>query len=399
MRPAVLVALLVFASLCRGGELRDAIRSGNAAHVEELLRTTQRYRTEVLHFDALGATPLHDAAWQGNPDTVRILLQYGAMLNARHLGSGAGGGSTPLDYAVLRGHAEVVELLLQRHAAINDALLLAAARTNPGIVRNLLEAGAPVNHRDRAGLSALDEAARHGTAEVAEQLLARGASPAVALQKAAESGNTPVVEVLLRHGLNPETALDSAIRNQRSDTLRALLRHLPQPSATEAALLDRCVLRGETELVRILADHGVDVTAQTATGSTPLHDAALKGYPEIAEILLEHGAAIEARDRFGATPLHNAALSGRTETAALLLRHGADVNARETESGSTALYGAASLGHAALVELLLEHGADPRLRNSAGRDPAGAATQNGFPGVADSISRHAPQKTAQKIGN
>ena len=61
----------------------------------------------------------------------------------------------------------------------------------------------------------------------------------------------------------------------------------------------------------------------------------------MAKRLLEHGADIDARDAKGSTPLHVAAFVGRRDIAALLLQAGADRlmrdNAYRPASGTSRL--------------------------------------------------------------
>src|SRR5579871_5025453 len=73
--------------------LHRAARAGHIAEVESLVSSG----ISVDAQDHLGATPLHDAAWAGETDTVKCLIRLGANVNAHHVE----GGSTPLHYAVL----------------------------------------------------------------------------------------------------------------------------------------------------------------------------------------------------------------------------------------------------------------------------------------------------------
>jgi hypothetical protein len=77
--------------------------------------------TSILH----GLTPLHTACSGGSEAVVRLLLSYGADVNATRTkipkGSGMGlitgtEGSTPLHFAAANGHLEVVRLLLEKGA-------------------------------------------------------------------------------------------------------------------------------------------------------------------------------------------------------------------------------------------------------------------------------------------
>ena len=60
----------------------------------------------------------------------------------------------------------------------------------------------------------------------------------------------------------------------------------------------------KADIVKLLIDHGADVTAQDETQSTPLHLAAYHRSTQTVWLLIEHGADVAARDRSNKTPLH-----------------------------------------------------------------------------------------------
>ncbi len=73
----------------------------------------------------------------------------------------------------------------------------------------------------------------------------------------------------------------------------AVLRHhlIPKPGGEVPSQLKK---------IKILLQHGADLSARNMFGRTPLHFAA----GEYTKILLEAGAKVNARDDFGRTPLH-----------------------------------------------------------------------------------------------
>ena len=81
--------------------------------------------------------------------------------------------------------------------------------------------------------------------------------------------------------------------------------------------------------VKLLVDHGADVTALDITHSTPLHVASSSGDLEMVRILVEGGADVNAQNETHLTPLHIASLDGSAETVLLLIEHGADVTAQD----------------------------------------------------------------------
>ncbi len=60
------------------------------------------------------ATPLHDAAWNGDVQLVELLLANRADVDARDVR-----GYTPLHLAILEGHSEVAKVLIANGADVN----------------------------------------------------------------------------------------------------------------------------------------------------------------------------------------------------------------------------------------------------------------------------------------
>lgn len=134
----------------------------------------------VSRKDSEGFTPLHVAASSGQVETVKLLLESGADLNARGLR-----GETPLLLAAGAGQAQVVEALLVAGADSNIAtkegrtpLHRAAMEGNLEAVKALLKAGADSKAQDGQGRTALDLAERYkkgndATLVISELLKAR----------------------------------------------------------------------------------------------------------------------------------------------------------------------------------------------------------------------------------
>lgn len=134
----------------------DAAAVGRTRGLEELVGAEPEL---VGSFAADGFTPLHLAAFFGQDDAARLLLEHGADAN-----------------------------VVARNESLRVAPLhSAAAGGHAAIVRRLLEAGADPNARQPGGFTPLHSAAQNGDRESAEALLARGAEPAAAT----DEGKTP----------------------------------------------------------------------------------------------------------------------------------------------------------------------------------------------------------------
>ena len=96
----------------------------------------------------MGATPVADAAMQGDGETVRALLKQGVDVNAAQ-----GDGMTALHWAGVKADAEMAEMLLYAGANVKAAtrlggftpLFLAAKTGDAAVVETLVKASADVN--------------------------------------------------------------------------------------------------------------------------------------------------------------------------------------------------------------------------------------------------------------
>jgi uncharacterized protein len=174
--PAVVVAQyygrpeLAELLLGRGAEtdIFAASALGLRARVGELLDSD---RTLIDGYSPDGWTPLHLAAFFGQLETARMLLDRGAKVQALSINAMR---NTPLHAAVARSHAEVAELLIASGAQVRarqhggwTPLHAAAQNGNVTLVRSLLAHGAEAFAQADNNQTPLDMALTKGHSEVA----------------------------------------------------------------------------------------------------------------------------------------------------------------------------------------------------------------------------------------
>ncbi|XP_065906757.1 ankyrin repeat domain-containing protein 49-like [Dysidea avara] len=92
--------------------LRGAVEKGSIDDIKELLSSGVDVNADLLPPGNI--TPLHYAAWNNQPDVIRVLHEYGADINCQNVGNW-----TPLHFAANRNHPDVIRMLHECGADIN----------------------------------------------------------------------------------------------------------------------------------------------------------------------------------------------------------------------------------------------------------------------------------------
>jgi uncharacterized protein len=197
-------------------------------------------------------------------------------------------------------------------SASGDALIAATRRGDVAQVRQLLEGGAPVDHRDARGRTALLITTEGDNVPLARLLIASGAD-VNAKDDIADSpyllagarGRLGVLQLTLAHGADLKsvnrfggTALIPAAHYGHVDAVRMLLAAGVDPDHVNrlgwTALLEAIILGDggprHTEIVRLLIAGRASVNLPDAQGVSPLAHARARDQAAIASLLVAAGA-------------------------------------------------------------------------------------------------------------
>lgn len=134
----------------------DVFESAAIGDVDRLRAVLEEDSSLASAWSDDGFTPLHYASFFGNPEAARLLIERGAELEARSTNQEFALNAAPLHSAVAARQRETIEVLL--------------------------DAGADVNAVQHQGYTPLLEAAQSGQSELVELLLEWGADPDARLE-------------------------------------------------------------------------------------------------------------------------------------------------------------------------------------------------------------------------
>ncbi len=358
-----------------------AVEGGNPAVVARLVKAG----ADVNAGTTGGETPLMTASRTGKVDVVKVLLENGAKVNAAE----STRGQTALMWAAAEGHADVVQVLIQKGADINlvsrgpnvpkeitegasiykrvaqrvdpfKAVQFAVRAGHTEAVKALVEAGANLNEETINGLSLLTLALANAAFDTASYLIDKGAdvnhdtpgwTPLIQLVRIRnlnigqfphplQKGSTTSIEVaqkLLKAGAK----VDALTEKGFNDGWRGFF----GPKATPFLLAAK---GGDTEMMRLLADHGADVFHKNASGSNAVMVA--------AGVDMFNPNEDSGTDAEGLAALKLALELGKGTF---------DVN-ELNKTGEAALHGAMHRNSTEIIRVLVDAGAKLDLKNKRG---------------------------------
>ena len=351
-----------------------------------------------------GLTGLSSAGRNRDISMVKYLISRDADLNCTVVGDEM----TPLMDASWYGDVESVESLLSAGCNIHavdslkdNALHHASGQGHTEIARKLVQAGIPVNSRGNTDYTALLFTINPNHTATASTLLSLGADPQLmsgtgfgTLHYATETGTPEMVQVLLENGANPEmldkherTPILAAAHGGREENFRLMLKagaSLTTLSNVGWNVLHYAAYGGNVNIVKLIHEvHKNPFLGSTRSkqGFTPLLVACDEGHADVLQELIAHGDDVNASSNDGENGLLRVCGASKShpshlEIARILLSHGQDPNSKRP-AGHTCLMLAAEGGLHSLVQLLLSNGASPGIVTDKSWDATFGAAYGG----------------------
>jgi ankyrin repeat protein len=305
---------------------------------------------DINSTNALKRTPVHQAVFGNQIGLIELLISKGADLTLKDVSN-----MTPLDFASHKGplthipdsipDPKIAEILLKngaKYGSIHTATTYGEVRD----VEGFLEDDVDVNSKDRIGHTPIILASIRGHVGIAQLLINNkaaigkvGGHPGGSLHYAAAYGHLDVAQLLLKSGADINA----------------------QDAGKMTPFHEAVMWYKSLDLVKFLFSAGANLNLENMDGYTPLDSALIRlnPYPELINYLIVNGAKhstihtastygsiqsvvdflnsgtdVNAKNRYDRTPLHEAALMGRIQLLSVLITRKANVNALDMNGKS-----------------------------------------------------------------
>ena len=339
--------------------------------------------------DIAGSTPLHEAVRYGRVEIAKILLDAGAKVDALD----AVGKSPFLLIIPTEKQLEMYNVLLAASADVTqkdmygDTVLhvctMAAVKTD--VLSVLINHGAPVNERNKKGVTPLSLAIEKNNTEHVIFYARAGAD----INAEDMEGNTPLTRALespsidmLKNLITPQNVLskDSAgntplhialIKDSPFDYIKFLVETGADVNARNKdgdSVLFLAVRKNKKDVGDLLLSKNADIFASNTENNSPLRIALTQG-GEVQDWLIT-SQTLNASDGSGNSPLHYACEWKLDEAVSALIQKGANVNAVNA-NGESALFAAVKADSPSTINILVENGIITDTRSNLTRDHLG----------------------------
>ena len=264
------------------------------------IRTNRDSTSWGIVLDGLRFTPLMWAARAGHIDTVKTLLDGGAVID-----ESKPEGTTSLILAIINNHWELAARLLEWGADPNKGPGYTALHQLAWARRINVDAAFHPGHPEPTGTM--------DNLELAKRLLAAGVdinakmtesfkdnmrnrftrTGATAFMLASKLVDVPLMKLLIANGADP--TILNAVNDTPLMVATGVGLHNPgEDAGTEVETM---------AAVQLLLDLGEDIHAVNNSGETALHGASYRGFTPVTQLLVDLGAELEVPNVLGWTPL------------------------------------------------------------------------------------------------
>lgn len=410
----IAAALIQAGAECERGEFsyfEDAVKTHNmmlrfadgqtALHIATILghtgvvsyilneKTPVRLSDMLQAQDIAGSTPLHEAVRYGQTDIAKLLLGAGARVDALDaVGKSPFLLIIPSDKqyamysALMMYNADVTQKDMYGDTVLHVCTM---ADVSNDVLQLLVSHGAPINERNKKGVTPLNLAIEKGNMAHVVFYAQAGAD----INAEDMDGNTPLTRALE----SPDITMLQTLVTPRNV--------LSKDSAGNTPLHIAIIKDSPFEYVKYLVDTGADVNARNKDGDSVLFLAVNKNKRDVGDLLLSRNADIfasntdnnsplrlaltrggevqewlitsqtlNASDGSGNTPLHYACEWKLDDALLALIQKGADVNAVNA-NGESALFSAVKADSPSTINILVENGIVTDTRSNLTRDHLG----------------------------
>ncbi|GEM_PF-2809027 len=332
----------------------------------KLIKTLAQHNANLNARSNINNTPLHFAAEENLPEVARILIELGAELDIQDIDQW-----TPLMLAINQGSVKVAQLLIQSGASLTirnrdgwQALHFTANKKSQSsgksrlkIAKALLKAGAPLESVTKDGSSPLWLAAANSQPDLLKFFIEQGGD----VNHTNHKGLNLMHQLVTYEHLLPESQL-----NQIFDILYTAGINLNKGQSIGLTPLMIACIRQERFWVKKLLAHNANPDQTAQNNISPLY-IVLKyqktlNVPILIE-LLEHGVAIN--QSIDGWSLINMTLSNfklteaeQNQAVKLLIQYGADINGKRSgEHEYAPIQLAVQLNQKSIVKTLIVAGA------------------------------------------
>lgn len=463
-RPEILAILLVtgqgilkqsFFSKAIDQHLPEVLAILFEAYKEIPLNSPHHPKIDLYHF-------LKKAVLKGHADIVEILLQHGGTVTQTLLALALNKGYVDvLDVLLKKAKADGTKIDLE------NLLHLAAAKDHPQTIALLLKYGADINEvRQDTGKTALHIALERGHIDSVNALLAdkkvqfsikdkenktilNSAFSGLALlesqlkfnekelisakEDGAKKDISVLINILNKNIKNYHGLIDNFYQNNQIDhedayifeALQSNISNMEKIAATHPGVSQRnmqllvwaCSSGKESLVDCLLKQPDVDINLEF-NKKLPLQAAIYTNQLSLAEFLLKNGADPNLHTSFSKAPIEyalrtnnlplvnlllnyhaktdeinppaliTAIKSNKMDVSMVLLDHQVNVHVTD-ENGMTALHHAVSKGNLSAIDLLLKHGANIYSKNLSGETPLQLAVEKGWNDVTERLLKEA----------